>query len=199
VKFVATLFTATMFVAPLAAAPAIAEVSASMAKEIPGARDVPAYTPAERAEAAQEAMKLSAPPVLDSAVSLTPNAPFAANGSHLSLWKPSYVIGTASGGEAGVNFWGIYNGGHVNVGYAVKPEKSALLDCRMISSAPVTYKIYAGEGSTPRAEGRLALHDGHFLLTVPPAGAGEAVSVELWPATPTTPVGFFGCELGTYH
>lgn len=191
--------------ASLLAAPAVAQLSASMTKQIPGARFVPVYTRAERAMALKKAMHLSAPPALDPTVSLTPNAPFNADGSHLSFWKASYVIGTASGGEAGVNFWNIYNEGHINVGYTAKPTKSAILDCRMISSVTITYKIYTGQSSRPNAVGKLPLHDGHFLLTVPPAGAGaaaaagEEVSVELWPATSTSPVGFLGCELGTFH
>ena len=195
----ATIAAAVATVMTLTVVPAAAQVSASMTKQIPGAKFVPAYTTVQRAHALQQAMKLPAPPILDAMTSLTPNVSYAPDGSHLSFWKPSYVIGTASGGEAGVNFWGIYNQGHVNVGYAQRAAKPYVLDCRMISVGNIAYKVYSGESAQPSAESRMSLRDGHFLLTVLPAGAGEQVSVELWPATPTTPVGFFGCELGTYH
>lgn len=165
-----------------------------MTKEIPAARFVAVYSATERAKALEQA-----PAAIDTLVSLTPNAPLAADGSHLSFWKPSYVIATATGGEAGINFWNIYSGGHVNVGYAVRPAKAYILDCRMISAKPIAYRVYRGNRGKPAAQGQIPLHDGHFLLTVPPNGAGEEASIELWPATATTPVGFLGCELGTYH
>ena len=195
----ARYFAMTMAIVALTAAPAAAQLSASMTRQIPSAQYVPRYTLAERAAAVQTTMHLPRPPMLDATVSLTPNAPYWRDGSHLSFWKPSYVIGTDAGGEAGVNFWNIYNGGHVNIGFASTSAAPKVLDCRMISAAPVAYKVYTGQRSHPDSEGRLPLHEGHFLLTVPATKAGDQVSVELWPATATTPVGFLGCEFGTYH
>ncbi|HEX5323779.1 MAG TPA: hypothetical protein VFW40_08335 [Capsulimonadaceae bacterium] len=107
------------------------------------------------------------------------------------------MIGTPSGGEAGVNFWGIYNQGHVNVGFTPSSAKSVVLDCRLLSTGDITYKVYEGMASEPVSQGAMALYDGHLLLIVPVARRGESISVELWPTTVESPMGFLGCEIST--
>lgn len=182
---------AVLLAACLLAAPAPAQTPVEMQTGFPNARFVPRYSPAERAAAAAKLLKLSAAPALGQAISLTPNAPFAADGSHLSFWKPSFVIGTPDGGEAGVDFWGIHVGGHINVAF---PASAAmLLDCRLLSSGRIAYKIYAGPGDAPVRQGDAPLDNNHLLLEIP-AAAGP-VSVELWPDPENNVVGFFGCDL----
>jgi hypothetical protein len=156
---------------------------------IEAAKFVPAYSVEQRAAAMQIALHLSSPPILGAPVSLTPNAPYTPDGSHLSFWKPSFVIGTQSGGEAGINFWGKFQEGHMNVGFI--NTKPVLLDCRMLSAGLITYKVY--EGGALGAQGEVPLRDGHFLLVIPAAAA--PASVELWPTPGTQPVGIFGCDL----
>src|SRR5271166_5114441 len=73
--------------------PSPAQMLVEMQHGFPGARYVPIYSTGERAKAIQNALALSAPPVLSKSVSLTPNAPYAPDGSYLSFWKPSFVIG----------------------------------------------------------------------------------------------------------
>jgi hypothetical protein len=179
------------------AASAGAQTLVEMQHGLPNARFVPAYSITQRAQAAQRAMALPSQPMLGATVSLTPDAPYAPDGSHLSFWKPSFVIGTAAGGEAGINFWGKYQDGHMNVAFA--PAHSALLDCRMLSAGNITYKVYAGNSSTPRERGDYPLRDGHFLLMIAVAKAGDPLSVELWPTPATQPVGIFGCDISVIN
>jgi hypothetical protein len=182
----------------LIARPAAAQqISAQMRDGIPNASFVAPYSPSERANAAQNILKTASPPTLAEPISLTPNAPYSNGGAHLSFWKPSFVLGTPTGGEAGVNFWNIHNQGHVNVGFMQAPTKSTFVDCRLLSTAAITYKVYSGAGATPSAAGEIALERGHFLLAVPESGSGGPVSVELWPTPDTTTMGFLGCELST--
>jgi len=178
----------------LAERPGGAPLSPQMQDGISGSRPVPAYTPAERQGAAQRVLRLAAPPVLGDAVALTPNAPYGQGGAHLSVWKPSFVLGMPGGGEIGVNFWGIHNEGHVNVGLTSSGTAS-LLDCRLLSHGDITWKIYIGAGERLRDQGRTALADNHFLLMVPAGSPGDIVSVELWPTPVTEPLGFLGCDL----
>lgn len=170
-----------------AAAPPLVEMRQGMKD----ARFVPAYSLAARATAAQRVLHLATLPVLQMSASLTPDAPYAADGSHLSFWKPSFVIGTDAGGEAGINYWGLFQQGHMNVGF--RAAGPMLLDCRLQSAGPITYRIYAGQGDKPMMQGQKPLHHGHFFLLVPKAK--EAVSVELWPSPETQPLGIFGCDL----
>ena len=136
-------------------------------------------------------------PSLGPATSLTPNAPFAADGAHLSFWKPAFVLGTASGGEAGFNFWGIYVEGHVNVGLVTKSARRVMLDCRLLSSAKISYKIFIGSGAGPRESAARNLDGGHLLLALPALRPATAVSVEFWPAPAHATLGFLGCDLST--
>ena len=174
-----------------------AQMLVEMQHGFPGARYVPVYSTGQRAKAIQNAMALSAPPVLSRSISLTPNAPYAPNGSHLSFWKPSFVIGTANGGEAGINYWGKYQEGHMNVGLVPASGKSIVLDCRMQSTGGITYKIYAGNSAAAYVQGEVPLRDGHFLLTFAVSKTGKPISVELWPMPETQTVGIFGCDLST--
>ncbi len=180
-------------VAILLLVPADAQTLVEMQHGLPNARFVPAYSVTQRERAAQAAMKLSSPPVLGASVSLTPDAPFAPDGSHLSFWKPSFVIGTAAGGEAGINFWGKFQAGHMNVAFAAL--NSVLLDCRILSARSITYKVYAGNSATPREQGVRPLHNGHLLLIVAAPKSADPFSVELWPTPATQPVGIFGCDI----
>lgn len=181
----------------LIATPAGAEMSPQMQAGFPGARTPARYSPAERAAAVRRRLGLAASPKLGREVSLTPNAPYAADGASLSFWKPSYVIGTPDGGEAGVNFWGIHNEGHVNVGFTPGSAQAQLLDCRVLTTGPVAYKVYAGPGDAPRAQGEAPLVDGHLLLVIEVPAVGQPVLAELWPSPGTAVFGFFGCDLGT--
>jgi hypothetical protein len=179
----------------LVATTAQAQVTPQMRDGIAGARYVPAYSVAQRAAALQTALSLSRLPVLGASVSVTPDAPYAGDGTHLSFWKTSFVLGTPAGGEAGVNFWGIHSEGHINVGFKSAGGRATAVDCRLLSDGPITYKIYAGAQGTPAGQGRSVPRDGHFLLIVGgPAGGGE-ISVEMWPTPRDRPLGFFGCEL----
>jgi hypothetical protein len=132
---------------------------------------------------------------LGAPVSVTPNAPFAEDGTHLDFWKTSFVLGTAHGGEAGVNFWGMRNGGHINVGFKAGTAKSYALDCRLLSAGAVNYKFFAGQSAEPSQNGGTALADNHLLLIVPTPESGAAVLVELWPTTDMLPMGLLGCDL----
>jgi len=180
-----------------AAAPGRAQTLVEMQHGLPSARFVPAYAIGQRGRAVQRAMALSAQPMLGATVSLTPDAPYAADGSHLSFWKPSFVIGTASGGEAGINFWGKHQDGHMNVAFAAR--NAVVLDCRMLSAGSITYKIYAGDGAMPREQGVRPLRDGHLLLMIAAPTAGDPLSVELWPTPDTQPVGIFGCDISAVN
>jgi hypothetical protein len=182
------LFAAALLpLAPRASGRALVEMQHGMTN----ARFVEIYSPAQRADALQRAFLLASPPMLGVSVALTPNAPFAPDGSHLSFWKPSFVVGTEAGGEAGINFWGLHQEGHMNVGLTLAGPVA--LDCRLLSVGKIAYKVYAG--AALRAQAEAALHDGHFLLMLSPSQAGEAISVELWPSPATEPVGIFGCDV----
>ncbi len=173
----------------------MAEVSAAMRTGIPDAAVVARYSPAERAAAAQAVLHLSALPRLGAPVSLTSDQPYAADGSALNFWKPSFVLGTQDGGEAGVNFWGVHNEGHINVAFTPSDTKTRLIDCRFLSDGPITYKVYSGGGDKPQVEQAVALAAHHILIAVPVEQADRPVLVEFWP-TPTTQIaGFFGCDL----
>ena len=172
---------------PAAHASDLVEMQHGMAN----ARFVEVYPPAQRADALRRTLLLASPPVLGASVALTPNGPFAPDGSHLSFWKPSFVIGTEAGGEAGINFWGLHQEGHMNVG--LTPAGPVALDCRLLSAGKIAYKIYAGDAL--RAQDEAALHDGHFLLMLSPSRPGEPISVELWPVPGTEPLGIFGCDV----
>ena len=174
--------------------PGAGQITSFMQAGIPTARPVPVYTAAERQAAAQRALHLPAPPKLGTPISLTPNAPYGPDGAHLSVWKPSFVVGTASGGEIGVNFWGIHNEGHVNVGFTPSGA-SYLLDCRLLSAREITWKVYSGPNESAREHGQSALSDNHLLLMVPTPQPGELTSVELWPTPLTEPMGLLGCDL----
>jgi hypothetical protein len=138
---------------------------------------------------------LASPPVLGATVTLTPDAPYAWSGAHLSFWKPSFVLGTPAGGEGGVNFWGIHNEGHVNVGFTASGGTRYLLDCRLLTAGKVTYKIYDGAAEQLRDSSQAGVADGHLFLIVGASRAGGAVSVELWPTPVTEPLGFLGCDV----
>jgi hypothetical protein len=172
-----------------------AQISPQMRAGIANAGPVAVYSVAERAKAAQQVLGLTALPTLGTPVSLTPNAPYGRGGAHLSFWKPSFVLGTSGGGEAGVNFWGIHTEGHVNVGFLSTGASSYLLDCRLLSAGHITYKVFTGEGESPREHGEAALRDNHFILLLPAARPDGPVSVELWPTPVTEPMGLLGCDL----
>jgi hypothetical protein len=176
-------------------APALAQVSSFMRDGLPGAEFIPPSSESERAAAVQRAMRLPSPPRLRTLASLTPNRPYAEDGSRLHFWKPSFVIGSPAGGEAGVNFWGLHNEGHINVGFTPRSAKPRVLDCRLLSAGPVTYRIYVGDGAAPGAQGEARLSRGRFLLVVPIAAPGVPVSVELWPTPVTETMGFLGCDI----
>ena len=165
-------------------------ISPQMLGAIATARPVSVYSVAERERAAQ-----TAPPTLGPSVALTPNSPYGWDDAHLSFWKPSFVLGTSSGGEAGINFWGIHNEGHVNVGFRPAAATSYLLDCRLLSAGDITYKVYGGERETLREHGQVTLIDNHLLLLVTASAPGELISVELWPTPVTETMGFLGCDL----
>jgi hypothetical protein len=160
---------------------------------VPGAKFVPVLSNAQRVTALAHLLKSSSPPVSGATTSLTPNAPYASDGSHLSFWKPSFVIGTADGGEAGINFWGKYQEGHMNVALRTGRTTQTLLDCRVVTTGHLAYKIYGGERGELRGEGEIMPDDNHAFLLLP--GTGEALSVELWPAPQTQPLGILGCEI----
>lgn len=171
------------------------EISKTMRDGFPSGVYVTEYSIGDRERAVQQALSLGAAPVLGPPVTLTPNAPFGSGGAHLSIWKPSFVLGTPEGGEVGVNYWGIHNEGHVNVGFTPTSTMAYLLDCRMLSAGPITYKVYDGAGETFRTRGQVPLAGGHLLLMVPVGQVGTAVSVELWPTPVTEPMGLLGCDV----
>jgi hypothetical protein len=178
--------------------PAIAgagEVSATLRAGFPGAAYVEPYTPEARAAAARAVLHLVARPRLGATISLTPNRPYAEDGTALNVWKPSFVLGTRDGGEIGLNFWGLHTEGHINVVFTPHAAKPRLLDCRLLSAGPITYKIYSGSGATPAVEKQAALVDHHLMLVVPAEVVDTPVLVEIWPTPTTEPVAFFGCDL----
>lgn len=177
---------------PLAFAMA-AELTPQMRDGIADAHDVPAYSAEQRTKVVGKLLHLAKQPNLQT-TSLTPNAPFAANGAHLSFWKTSFVIGTPAGGEAGVNFWGIHNGGHINAGFTASGT-AEVLDCRPLGR--VMQKLYIGAESEPREQAEAALDDGHLLVVLPAIARGTPLSVELWPVPADATMGFLGCEIDT--
>jgi len=168
---------------------------AQLRSAFPNAPAVPTYSPAERATAFQQLLHAAIPPKLGPPVSVNPNTPFAPDGTHLDFWKTSYVLGTPGGGEAGVNFWGMHNGGHINIGLQSGAAKSYALDCRLLSAGAINYKVFTGWGADPNSQGELLLINNHFLLVVQAPETGSSVLVELWPTTDFAPMGFLGCEL----
>ena len=177
--------------------PAMAEVSAAMRTAIPDAVYVARYSPADRAAAAQVALHLAALPHLGAAVSLTPDQPYAPDGAALNIWKPSFVLGTVDGGEAGVNFWGVHDDGHINVAFTPPDTKTRLIDCRFLSDGPITYKVYSGGGDKPSVEQPVALMMHHLLVAVAVEQADRPILVEFWPTPTSQVVGFFGCDLAS--
>ncbi len=172
-----------------------AQLSPFMKAGIANAVFVDRYTPEARAAAAQSVLHLAAPPKLGVAISLTPNKPYADEGAALNVWKPSFVLGTEAGGEIGINFWGLHNDGHINLGFTPRSTSARLLDCRLLSAGAITYKVYENAAATPAVEAQASLVDHHLLLTVPAAAVDKPVLVELWPTPATEVVGFFGCDL----
>jgi acetyl esterase/lipase len=174
--------------------PDVAGITSTMRDGITNAAPVPVYSIAEREAAAARALGLATTPSLGAPVPLTPDAPYGRGGAHLSIWKPSFALGTPGGGEVGINFWGIHNEGHVNVGF-IPTAGSYLLDCRLLSAGRISWKIYRGANETPGEHGEAALRENHLFLQVPAPTPGEAISVELWPTPVTEPLGFLGCDL----
>jgi acetyl esterase/lipase len=172
-----------------------ASISEQMRRGIPGAQPVAVYSDAQLAAAAQALLQRSPAPTLVKWAALTPDLPFAAGGAHLSFWKPSFIVGGAHGGDAGINFWNLYSGGHINLGFPASGSAATLLDCRLLSTGKIGYRIYAGDPATLSSQGHLPLASGHLLLLVPGSAPEGEVSVELWPSPPHARVGFFGCDL----
>jgi hypothetical protein len=168
---------------------------AQLSSAFKDAKPIPVYSPAERAAAFQELMHLSRLPRLGPAVSVTPNAPYAPDGTRLYFWKPSFLIGTPSGGEAGVNFWGLHNDGHVNIGFTAGAAMSYALDCRILSNGPVTHKFFGESTDVSVSQGNTMPDKNHLLLVVPTSKVGASMLVEMWPSPTTAVVGFLGCDL----
>lgn len=177
------------------AGPAVAEVSATLSAAFPGAVHVKSYTPSERARAAHAVLRLETPARLAAPVSLTPNQSYAADGSALNIWKPSFVVGTTDGGEVGLNFWDQPTDGHVNVALTPGRGDTRLLDCRFLTRSQIRFKVYSGTGSTPLIEQAVWPSDHHVFVAVPASGGDQPVLVEFWPSPPTAVVAFFGCDI----
>jgi acetyl esterase/lipase len=173
----------------------VAALSEPMRGGFPGTQPIAAYSHEQLSAAAQTRLALPSPPTLLRLATLTPNVPFAAGGAHLSFWKPSFILGNADGGEAGVNFWNLYNAGHINVGFVASGSAATLMDCRLLSNGDIRYRIYAGDSAAAASHGQMPLADGHLLLPIAASMPHGEVSVELWPAAPHARVGFFGCDL----
>lgn len=172
------------------------EISSAMRSEIPDATFVARYTPAERALAMQAQWHLARSPRLGPAISLSPNHPYAdTDQAALNIWKPSFVLGTRDGGEAGINFWGLHNEGHINLAFTPHTTRTRVLDCRFLSAGKITYKIYKAGADKSAVEGQVELSDHHFLLAVPVEAANTPILVEMWPTPTPQVVGFFGCDL----
>jgi acetyl esterase/lipase len=173
----------------------LAPISEPMRTGFPGAHAVAEYSDVQLVAAAQATLAVPSPPTLVRLAALTPDVPFAIGGAHLSFWKPSFVLGNADGGEAGVNFWNLYNEGHINVGFVATGAAATLMDCRMLSSSNFGYRIYAGDPAALGIHGQAPLVSGHLLLLVAAGTPAGEVSVELWPSAPRARIGFFGCDL----
>ena len=189
-----SLWAALAMLAPVAPA-CSAPLSEQMRAGFPGAAPVADFGGPQVTRALQKLLSLGVPPTLGVAVSVTPNAPYAADGMHLSFWKPAFLLGTAGTGEAGFNFWDLYNEGHIGVGITRRANVAALLDCRLYSSGNITYKIYSGDEGAFTGQGELKVADGHVLLLLPARPRAEPVAVELWPNPAHALMGFFGCTL----
>jgi len=170
-----------------------AQLTPQMRDGIVDAHDIPAYSVEQRAQVVGKLLHRTKLPNLQT-TSLTPNAPFAASGAHLSFWKTSFVIGTPAGGEAGVNFWGTHTGGHINAGFMASGT-AEVLDCRLLGR--VMRKLYISAESEPREQAETPLDDGHLLVVLPAFARGTPVSVELWPVPADATMGFLGCEIDT--
>jgi hypothetical protein len=177
----------------IAAAVAAPSVSNAMRSDIPDAQYIPRYTIVQKTAAARQAINLSSAYKLRPAIFVTPNQPYASN-IRLEIWHPSFVLGTADGGEAGVNFWGQHNKGHINIGLNSPSYDVRLLDCRILSPEPVHYKLYTNK-DTPDTEGDVTLADGHLFLLLPAIAQNQPGLIELWPQSETAVMGFFGCDL----
>ena len=166
-------------IAALIAAAAVAapSVSNAMRSDIPDAQYIGRYTTAERLQAARQVLHISATYKLGPAISLTPNQPYTDN-AHLDMWHPAFVLGTANGGEAGVNFWGQHDKGHINVGFRSPSYDVRLLDCRILSAEPIHYKLFTNK-DTPDKEDDTPLANGHLLLLLPAIAEGQSALVEL--------------------
>jgi acetyl esterase/lipase len=188
--------------APLTGAPptpaTVAPLSEQMRAGFPGAAPVVDSTATQIAQALQKMLTLEALPSVGEPTVVSPNFPYATDGTHLSFWKPAFLLGTAGSGEAGFNFWDLYNEGHVNVGFIRQIDVSMLLDCHLYSSGNVAYKIYSGDAGTLTAQGELQVKNGHVLLLLPARTRTEPVSVELWPNPAHALLGFFSCVLWPY-
>lgn len=180
---------------PPAAAPALSE---PMRAAFPHAAAIAAFDAAEIAKMLQKLLPPDAAPAVGDPQVVSPNAPQATGGAHLSFWKPAFLLGTPGGGEAGINFWNLYNEGHINVGFTPQADVSVLLDCTVYSSGEIAYKIYAGDAGVLTAHGELKTANGHALLLLPAGGRTEPKSVELWPNPAHALLGFFGCTLWPY-
>jgi hypothetical protein len=170
---------------------AIIQLTPQMRAGISGARYVAVYSNEQRAEVMHKMLHVPKTSVV-TRISLTPNAPSAGVGTHLSFWKTSFVLGTAVGGEAGVNFWGIHTGGHINIGF-IASGLPTVLDCRVLGR--VTEKLYVGAESKPREQFEAPLDNGHLLFVLPDLARETPVSVELWPKPSDAAMGFLGCEI----
>ena len=178
-----------------AATPAL---SAQMRMAFPLATPTAGLNRPEITKALLKLLPPDAVPTVGDPQVVSPNAPQAAGGAHLSFWKPSFLLGTAGDGEAGFNFWNLYNKGHVNVGFTPQAGVPLLLECRMYSSGDVAYKIYSGDAGTLTAQGNLKIKNGHALLLLPARSRTEPASVELWPHPAHALLGFIGCALWPY-
>ncbi len=178
--------------------PTSADISPTLRAGVADAAFVEPYTPEGRAAAAQAILHLAQPPHVGGLISLTPDRPYAEDGASLEVWKPSFVLGTKTGGEIGVNFWGQSNGGHVNLAFTPRTQAAHLLDCRLLSAGTITYKIYFDGAAKPAVEAQAPLVGHHLIVAVPAGAVGRPVLVELWPASPSDVVGIFGCDLGEW-
>ncbi len=180
---------------PPAATPALSDpMRAAFPQEAP----IAAFNAPEIATILQKLLAPDTAPTVGDPQVVSPNTPQSAADAHLSFWKPAFLLGTPGGGEAGFNFWNLYNEGHVNVGFTPQADVSVLLDCTLYSSGNVAYKIYSGDTGALTAQGTLKIAKGHALLLLPARMRTEPVSVELWPNPAHALLGFFGCALWPY-
>jgi len=179
------------FVLLAGAGSASAQALVEIPSDMPGASYVPQLSDAQRLDVLRHLVKSASR--AERPVSLTPNAPYAPDGSHLSFWKPSFVIGTAGGGEAGINYWGKFQEGHMNIALPAGRTAQTFLDCRVLTAGRLEFKVYGGDKGELQDRGEITLQDNHAFLLLP--AAAQPASVELWPAPQTQPLGILGCEL----